>query len=157
MIEFLTNYLAMICQLNEKFNYSKFAEYINKCSQLLLEYNVKKNDIVSLSLPNNFFAIVLYFAILKVGASVNPMPNTLSVEEVEKNVAFVNPRLLFVDERFNDYKFKNVKNVYKVSYDFSNLRKDIDNKKLMEIDVKLELMILLAIITLLALLVIPNA
>lgn len=64
----------------KKVKYKKFIKQIDKCSYALKKYNVNKGDIVTICLPNVPEALILFYALNKIGAIAN-MVHPLSAEE----------------------------------------------------------------------------
>lgn len=64
----------------KKVKYKKFIRQIDKCSYALKKYNVNKGDIITICLPNVPEALILFYALNKIGAIAN-MVHPLSAEE----------------------------------------------------------------------------
>ena len=93
----------------EKINYNNFNAKINQCCHFLKEKGINKNDIISVALENHLIMIIIYFAALRLNAAVNPLPSSLSPEEIKKNCTFLQPKILFLED-IQAYK------AYKTSY-----------------------------------------
>ena len=59
--------------------YSEFVKEINKCADALLNYGIKKGDAVTICLPNVPQALIMFYAVNKIGA-VASMVHPLSAE-----------------------------------------------------------------------------
>ncbi|MCP5050252.1 MAG: acyl--CoA ligase, partial [bacterium] len=60
---------------------------------------VTPGDRVTLVIENSPEYCFFYFALIRIGAILNPMPFTSHKEEIMKNVRLVEPRLIFIDKR----------------------------------------------------------
>ncbi|MFH1326798.1 MAG: inositol monophosphatase family protein [archaeon] len=78
--------------------YSKFNKKVNQVASLLKEKGVSKGDIVALSIRNSAEFLIIYFATIRVGAIINPLPFSLSESELEKNLTFANPKIVFLEK-----------------------------------------------------------
>ena len=81
----------------QSFSYKSFNGYVNKCANFIKE-EYGDIDIVSSALKNSIEGLIVFFAVQKVGASINPMPNSLSYNEIKKNINHLSPQLVFLEK-----------------------------------------------------------
>ena len=98
---------------NKTITYGKLLKKIDNASFALNAMGVKKMDIVTLLLPNIPEAVVLFYALNKIGA-VSNMVHPLSSEEEIKNILKNNESKIIVSIDASYDKLKNVKDDTKV-------------------------------------------
>ncbi len=107
-------------------SYKKFLKDIKNISNAMKELGIKSNDIVAVSMPNYYQALLIYFAANRLGATVTYL-NYFSPKE--ETVAYLNqfesPILINYDKskEYNEY----VKKESKVKYIISLLKSNINN------------------------------
>ena len=67
----------------KKISFSEFFNKIDICAKALKSQGVREKDVVSICLPNVPEAVILFYAVSKIGAIAN-MIHPLSAEEVQK-------------------------------------------------------------------------
>ena len=75
-------------------NYKKFNLRVNQCCRLLQGYKSKKKFIVSLYFENSIEFLILYFACIRSNLIVNPLPYSISISELKKNLVSINSDLI---------------------------------------------------------------
>ncbi len=80
----------------QEYTYKQFNILVNKCANYITK-NFNETRIISSALKNSIEGLIIFFAAQKSGASINPMPHSLSVSEIQKNLHFVKPDILFVE------------------------------------------------------------
>ncbi len=81
------------------YTFKEFNQVVEKTANYLLSMGVRQGDRVTVVIENSPEYCFFYFAIIRVGAIVNPMPFTSHKEEILKNLRIVEPRLTFIDAR----------------------------------------------------------
>lgn len=81
------------------YTYKEFNAVVEKTANYLLSKGVKKGDRVTVVIENSPEYCFFYFAVIRVGALINPMPFTSHKEEIFKNIALVEPAMVFIDKR----------------------------------------------------------
>lgn len=81
---------------NNLFTYRKLIENIDLCAKSLLEYGIKKGDIISICMPNTPEAIILVYACNKIGAIANMIHPLSSPNEILDMVLESNSKILLV-------------------------------------------------------------
>ena len=81
------------------YTFAEFDKIVEKTANYLLSTGVKKGDRVTVVIENSPEYCFFYFAIIRMGGIVNPMPFTSHKEEIFKNTRLVEPKMLFIDER----------------------------------------------------------
>ncbi|MFC2140722.1 class I adenylate-forming enzyme family protein [Acidobacteriota bacterium] len=81
------------------YTFKEFNRVVEKTANYLLEKGVRKGDRVTVVIENSPEYCFFYFAIIRAGALINPMPFTSHKEEILKNLRLVEPRVTFIDAR----------------------------------------------------------
>jgi len=81
------------------YTFSQFNRVVEKTANFLLSKGIEKGDRVTVVIENSPEYCFFYFALIRVGAWVNPMPFTSHKEEILKNNRLVTPRWTFIDTR----------------------------------------------------------
>lgn len=76
------DHIALIF-FNNKITYKELSSSVEKFAASLSELGIKKGDVVSLILPNSPQFVISYYAILKLGAIVNPISPLYTPTELE--------------------------------------------------------------------------
>ncbi|MEO6588260.1 MAG: AMP-binding protein, partial [Pyrinomonadaceae bacterium] len=93
--------IAVICG-DEKFTYRQINEKSNQIANALTEIGIGKNDKVALSCPNLPFFPMIYFGILKAGATVVPLNVLLKGREIAYHLNDSDAKAYFCFEGAND-------------------------------------------------------
>ncbi|MDD5166217.1 MAG: MarR family EPS-associated transcriptional regulator [Candidatus Omnitrophica bacterium] len=96
--------------------YAEFNSYVNRCCNFLKDMSVGEGDIVSVCIKNGIAFMIIYFASMRLGASVNPLPASLSYQEIKKNMEFLPVKLLFAEDRFKGNDFTGKGSVFFMDY-----------------------------------------
>jgi long-chain acyl-CoA synthetase len=96
---------------NKGYTYSDFNKLVNGSVILLEELGVKPGDTVSICIRNSSEFLMLYFASIRLGSIINPLPFSLSEEELSKTLDFVQPKLTFL-ERINSDRVSKTHNTF---------------------------------------------
>jgi len=91
---------------NKIYTYSKFNKLVNSAVRFLQEQGVQKGDVVTICIKNSCECVLLYFAAIRIGGIVNPMPNSLTDQELIKHNNFASPKIIFVDKERDELKEK---------------------------------------------------
>lgn len=81
------------------YTFSEFNRVVERAANYLISRGVVPGDRVTVVVENSPEYCFLYFAVIRVGALINPMPFMSHREEIMKNIRLVEPRLIFLDER----------------------------------------------------------
>ena len=92
-----------------KITYKEFFENIDKTADSLINYGIKKGDVISIAMPSFPETFYIFYAISKIGAIANMIDPRTSSEGIKKYVEETNSKLLFVLDSIED-KAKNIKN-----------------------------------------------
>ena len=71
---FILNYTSNKIQ---DISYIQFNKYVNQCCNYFRKLKIKKKDIISLILENSLEYLILYFASIRYGSILNPLPVNL--------------------------------------------------------------------------------
>ena len=78
----------------EKYAYAAFNGAVNRAARFLKEKGVRRGDIVSVRIRNSSEFLIIYFATIRIGGVINPVPSTISDAEFGTHLEFVRPRLV---------------------------------------------------------------
>ena len=101
---------------NNKTSYNDFFNQIDICAKALISQGIRKDDVVSICMPNTPEAVVMFYAVSKIGA-VSNMIHPLSAEEEIKRSIIETKSVMLLTVNFNYKKivsFIDDTNVYKV-------------------------------------------
>lgn len=79
----------------KKVKYKKLIRQIDKCSYALKKYNVNKGDIITICLPNVPEALILFYALNKIGAIANMVHPLSAEEEIKLSLNSTRSKYLF--------------------------------------------------------------
>ena len=79
-------------------SYSKFNYYVNCCCNFFEILKIKKNDVISILLDNSLTYLIIYFASIRYGSILNPLPITLGNKIIYEKILEVNPKIIFKDK-----------------------------------------------------------
>jgi len=91
-----------IYYFEHKYTYSEFFKKVDACAKSLLGMGVKKNEVVSICMPNIPEAVYLIYAINKIGAISNLLIFNSTQEELEHHIKETNSRVLFTVDFLSD-------------------------------------------------------
>jgi acyl-coenzyme A synthetase/AMP-(fatty) acid ligase len=91
-----------------KISYLDFNYYVNCCCNFFNDLKIKKGEVISILLNNSLAYLIIYFASIRYGSILNPLPTTLGNKIISEKILEVNPRIIFKDKNveLNDKKFK---------------------------------------------------
>ena len=98
-----------------QYSYAEFAAAVRRTAGFLRRKGIKSGSIVSVRIRNSIEFLVIYFATLRLGGIINPLPASMSDKELVKNIAFVKPRILFIEHK-STKKFTELCDVFPVSF-----------------------------------------
>ncbi len=99
-----------------KLTYKQLSEKIDECANAFLSYGIRKNDVVTICMPNTPEGIISFFALNKIGAISN-MFHPLSSENEIKQTLMETSSVMLVLIDIDYIKIKNIideTNVYKI-------------------------------------------
>ena len=102
--EFFPKHTALI-YFNKSFSYSYLLKRVNQFAFALKEIGVKKDDLVTICLPNIPEAVYLLYAINQLGAIANIVHPLFTYEQMEESLNVTKSKYLFaLDSKFDDFK-----------------------------------------------------
>ena len=122
---FILNYTSNKIQ---DISYIQFNKYVNQCCNYFRKLKIKKKDIISLILENSLEYLILYFASIRYGSILNPLPVNLGSKIIEEKILEVKPKIIF---SHNDVKINFTKkrtNIIKIK-NFNHFDSKINNFK----------------------------
>ncbi len=81
------------------YTFARFNQVVEQTANFLRAKGVLPGDRITVVIENSPEYCFFYFAVIRIGAILNPMPFTSHKEEIQKNVRLVEPRLIFIDTR----------------------------------------------------------
>lgn len=96
-----------LVERNKKINFEDFNILVNKCCNFFLKNKIKKKEIVTLNLSNSLEFIILYFASIRYGSIINPIPYGTKDENLKYNLKISKSKIFFTRKIFKNNKIKN--------------------------------------------------
>ncbi|MBW1613814.1 MAG: AMP-binding protein [Deltaproteobacteria bacterium] len=90
------------CKDNRRLSFTKYKENVDCLAKGLQKYGVKKGDRIAILGKNSLESFLIYGAAAALGAIVLPVNWRLSPEEVHFVINDCNPKVLFVDEDYQE-------------------------------------------------------
>lgn len=118
---------------NKYFSFKKFNELVNQCCEYFTNLNLKSKDIVTLLLPNSIEFIILYFACIRYGLIVSPLPSSSNMDNIQHSISLSKSKIVYSEKKI--YLKKNIKNI--VIKDTSSFLKKIKNYKIKNFNKKI--------------------
>ena len=81
------------------YTFTQFNVIVEKTANYLLSKGIQAGDRVTVVIENSPEFCFFYFAVIRIGAIINPMPFTSHHEEILRNMKQVEPKMVFIDER----------------------------------------------------------
>lgn len=98
-----------IIYFDKKITFRKFDNLIEKCAKSLKAKGIKPNDIVTLCMPNTPEALIMFYALNRIGAIANMVHPLSSQNELKNFVQEVNSKMIITI----DSSYKKIKNISK--------------------------------------------
>jgi acyl-coenzyme A synthetase/AMP-(fatty) acid ligase len=99
----------------EKYSYFAFNKLVNSAARFFLSLGVKKGDIASICLRNSSEFLISYFALMRVGAIVNPIPSSIGVKELYANIKFLKSKLSLLEKEKSE-RIKTIHKIFEVKF-----------------------------------------
>ena len=96
-----------LVEKNVKINFYQFNVLVNKCCNYFLKKNIKKKDVITINLSNSIEFIILYFAIIRYGAIINPIPYGVSNENLKSFLKLSKSKIFFTRKYLNKQNINN--------------------------------------------------
>ena len=93
---------------NEKINFYEFNSRINQTCNFFKSIKLKKGNIVSLYLQNSIEFVILYFACIRYGAIVSPIPYGVSNKQISYFLNLSKSKILITDDKNLSVKVKKI-------------------------------------------------
>ena len=101
------------------YSFVEFDHLVDRGVSFLLQKGCCPGDIISVAVNNRIEYLILFFASFRLGTIFSPLPFSLSSHDIAKNVAYLDPKMVFCQHKhYQDLKSK-----------FSNLELIIDEKE----------------------------
>ncbi len=82
----------------EKKSFGELEILVNKAANGLLEWGLKKRDVIAIAMPMTLEAVVIYLAGIKAGMVVATIADSFSVSEIETRLKITKPALVFTQD-----------------------------------------------------------
>lgn len=111
IIHYLKNAIAQhpeklaIVDKKSRYTYKQLGKMVDRVALGLLELGIKKNDVVSLQLPNWNEFIILHYAISRIGAITNPLIPIYREREISYMVGMVESKILIIPDTFRNFDY----------------------------------------------------
>lgn len=116
--------VIFICE-NKSLNYKQLDNKINQVCNLFKKYNIRKNSPISLYLKNSIEYIIFYFACIRYGAIVSPIPYGVDDNKIRYYLNLSRSILVISEKKI----VKNIKNLEILnSNDFENKIKNFSTE-----------------------------
>ncbi|MCK5013472.1 MAG: acyl--CoA ligase [Candidatus Omnitrophica bacterium] len=93
---------VFIVENKKEYSYEQFNRLVNRCSRMLESDGVCKGDIISIVLKNSLDYLIIYFAALRMGCTINPFPFHLGSEEIKEKIDFIGSRAVYTHAQHAD-------------------------------------------------------
>jgi len=114
---------------NIKLTYFEFNNLLNKCCNFFLEKGLKKNDVITLIIGNSLDFLIIYFASIRFGTIINPIPLTSEVDSILPNLKKINPKIIFCDTKYKNLsKYYNLQILKKKNFFYQKIKKSSYSK-----------------------------
>lgn len=88
-----------------RYTYEELGKMVDRVALGLLELGIKKDDVVSLQLPNWNEFIILHYAITRIGAITNPLIPIYREREISYMVGMVESKALIIPDTFRNFNY----------------------------------------------------
>lgn len=92
----------------KKYSYKKLFKMIDNVCISILKMDIKKDDIVTVALPNVVEAVVLIYALTKLGIVANMVHPLASINEMKENINFTKSKYVFIHHGLLKHNESNV-------------------------------------------------
>lgn len=89
------------------YSYSEMDAMVDKAVEYLYQKGASRGDIISIIINNRAEYLILFFAILRIGAVFNPFPYNLGDQNINKYLSYVEPALVFCQNKHFDSLMQN--------------------------------------------------
>ena len=87
--------------VGKSYSYLDFNKLVNKGVRFLEKQGVKRGDIVLLCVRNSIEFLIIYFASIRLGSVINPIPSSVGEAELASNIKFIKPKLSLIEDKYN--------------------------------------------------------
>lgn len=104
---------------DSNYSYFTFNKLVNAGVRLLQKQGVGKGDLVLLNIKNSIEFLILYFASMRLGSVINPIPPSVGENELLANIDFTKPKLSFLEKSYHNDAFKKYR-FFRVEFEGKN-------------------------------------
>ncbi len=117
----------------KRYSYSNFDALVNQTVRFLYDQGVAPHDVIFLCLKNSIEFLLVYFASIRLGSVVHPIPATAGEAELRADLEFISPKLIIATAGQFE-KIAEDRNVWPVEFEgnnsFLNTISDYGNDKI---------------------------
>lgn len=84
--------------LGKSYNYGDFDKTVNSAARFLKGKGVGMGDIVLLCVRNSVEFLIMYFATIRRGAVINPIPSSVGDKELQANIDYIKPKIILAEK-----------------------------------------------------------
>lgn len=103
-VEKYPNKVAIIDK-KSRYTYAELSKMVDRVALGLLELGIKKDDVISIQLPNWNEFIILHYAITRIGAITNPLIPIYREREISYMVGLVESKMIVIPDEFRDFNY----------------------------------------------------
>ena len=89
------------------YSYGEMDALVDKAVEYLYQNGASRGDIISIIINNRAEYLILFFATLRIGAVFNPFPFNLGNQNINKYLSYVEPTLVFCQNKHFDSLMQN--------------------------------------------------
>ena len=115
------------------FSFKEFDELVDQCCEYFLELNLKAKSVVTLLLPNSIEFIILYFACIRYGLIVSPIPSSSNMNNIKHSIKLSKSKIIYSEKKI--YFKKKIQNI--VIKDLSFFLKKLKKFEIKKFDKKI--------------------
>ncbi|MFJ8260750.1 AMP-binding protein [Rummeliibacillus sp. NPDC094406] len=94
-----------IIDKKSRYTYAELGKMVDRVALGLLELGIKKDDVISIQLPNWNEFIILHYAITRIGAITNPLIPIYREREISYMVSLVESKMIVIPDEFRNFDY----------------------------------------------------
>ena len=95
-----------LVQNDNYFSFKEFNELVNQCCGYFFNLKLKSKDVITLLLPNGIEFIILYFACIRHGLVVSPLPSASNIGNIKHSINLSRSKIIYSEKKINLKKKK---------------------------------------------------
>jgi len=122
-----------IVEKDNFFSFKEFDKLVDQCCAHFFNLNLKAKSVVTLLLPNSIEFVILYFACIRYGLIVSPIPSNSNMNNIKHSIKLSKSKIIYSEKKI--YFKKKIQNI--VIKDLSFFLKKLKKLKIKKIDKKI--------------------